>query len=701
MKKTKLFALLFVLLACFFTTATYAVPAYPGLITVKQKDGSSITIQVHGDEYFHYTTTSDGYFVAQKEGVYYYADMAFNGEIYVSKVKANNVGSRTKSERAFLSTKSPSTTMAALQGIASAKRASRMDTMQKAFPTDGVKKGVVILVNFKDVKFTDEATAKTRYSNLLNQKGYSENGGTGSAFDFYHDNSMGKFSPQFDIYGPVTLTNNMAFYGGNDSSGDDVGPRQFASDAAAAAAAAGVDFSQYDEDGDGYIDMIFFYYAGHNEAEGGPDDSIWPHKWSVSTGASYNGKIFSTYACTSELKGSDGTVMCGIGTFAHEFGHVLGLQDTYDTDGATGGRSSGMSKYDIMTSGNYNNEGRTPPFYPAFQRYQLGWIEPIEINENKEYKLEHIAKNQAYIIPTSVENEYFMLENRWGANPMTRNWDKYILADPDDIEGMMITHIDKSNNMAGDKSASERWRRNGPNNNTSHECAIPIFANGTKSFFNDRGYTILSQIRDVLYGIPVREFGSSSNPAAIDWSGKALNVNLKNIRVENGIVYFTNEMDMLQTVAYTNGIALKWISVATEYKVSWKEKGSADSYKEQILTNKQFNISGLESDKTYEVKVEMKQGEGYVLVEKEDVKTLVISKDLSPKIIFEYEQNAGKAIFSPILHNANASSVKWFLNGEVLKVEDAKVLTSGVYTVKCEMTVDGKKEFIVKLINVN
>ncbi len=51
----------------------YAVRALPRAVTVTQADGTTLTIRVHGDENFHYTTTSDGYLITQKDGIYYYA----------------------------------------------------------------------------------------------------------------------------------------------------------------------------------------------------------------------------------------------------------------------------------------------------------------------------------------------------------------------------------------------------------------------------------------------------------------------------------------------------------------------------------------------------------------------------------------------------------------------------------------------------
>ena len=129
--------------------------------------------------------------------------------------------------------------------------------------------------------------------------------GTGSARDYFGDNSMGAFQPQFDVYGPYDLPNNMAYYGGN-SGGSDKNPRQMIIDACTLASNAGVDFTQYDTDNDGYVDNVFVYYAGYNEAEGASSNTIWPHRWVLAnTSTKFNGKIVYDYACTSRIKRYD------------------------------------------------------------------------------------------------------------------------------------------------------------------------------------------------------------------------------------------------------------------------------------------------------------------------------------------------------------------------------------------------------------
>ena len=99
------------------------------------------------------------------------------------------------------------------------------------------------MVNFSDVSFV-VPNAQDAFSRLLNQENYSDNGGTGSAKDYFRAASYGQFSPQFDVVGPYTLPNTMAYYGANDASDNDVKPAYMVVDACSIAN-NDVDFTQY------------------------------------------------------------------------------------------------------------------------------------------------------------------------------------------------------------------------------------------------------------------------------------------------------------------------------------------------------------------------------------------------------------------------------------------------------------------------
>ena len=241
-------------------------------------------------------------------------------------------------------------------------------------PAPANRHGIVILAQFKDLKFQ---FTRDNFVSMLTQNGYSYNGADGSAVDYFND--------QFRL------------------------------------ADAEIDFSLYDDDGDGEVDNVFVFFAGGDEAEYAGDDRIWSHAWYVRDGAKINltldGKVINRYACTSELTRLDFTNydMAGIGTFCHEFSHTLGLMDYYDTDyEGSGGQAEALwTTTALMDAGNGNNFGNTPPNYNAIDRECVGTTLPETITEEGTYTLEPIQNSGKYYrIDTDTEDEYFLLECR-------------------------------------------------------------------------------------------------------------------------------------------------------------------------------------------------------------------------------------------------------------------------------------------------
>ena len=447
-------SIIFTLLILLFIQPTIkAVPAYPFPIKITQPDGSIITIRLRGDESFHYKSTLDGYpLIPNDKGILTYAQQDSNGYLVSTNVKASEINTRSAEEKKLIgglktSITKRQTAVSTRFLAPAASSTSSGSVIQKAYPLSGTPKSLVILVNFSDKSFVT-STPQTAFTNLLNQDGYSTNSGTGSANNYFKDNSMGVFNPQFDVVGPFTLPNNMAFYGANTggTAGNDTNPQQMVVDACTLAAASGVDFSKYDTDGNGVVDNVFIYYAGYNEAEGGLANSIWPHRYGIYPKSMYgingnypgtiasvtfNGKRVEGYACTSELRGNSGFNMCGIGTFCHEFGHVLGLDDMYVTD-ATIPDHYTLSYWDIMDAGPYLNSGRTPPSYSAYERFYLNWMTPNELKTAQIVTLDTLTKsNKAYLISQTGNHnlnganpnqlEFFLLENR-----KNKGWDTYL-----------------------------------------------------------------------------------------------------------------------------------------------------------------------------------------------------------------------------------------------------------------------------------
>ncbi len=457
----KIFAIAIAALCC--CVSTLAVPAYPGWRSYTQPDGSVIRIRLHGDEFCHWTTDASGQTVAlDADGFYRPVSEA---QLNARRIKARAARAEANARRRYAPAKA---------GVAS-----------------GQKHFLVILVEFSDVHFSS-STANADFTAMLNDNNYSVNGGTGSARDYYYDNSGGAFEPIFDVYGPVRLDNNQAYYGGNDSNDNDLRP-EYAVKEGCQSLNSSIDFSIYDNDNDGEVDLVFMYYAGRGEADGGSEDCIWPHQWeftSAGISLTLDGKKINKYACSNEIvEYSDGLKMCGIGTACHEFGHAMGLPDFYDTDYTTNGEAGGLYEYSTMCSGSYNNEGRTPPYFNIEERILLGWQQPSiikEFGQSGTYTLTSVSGNVAYKTLTDMDGEYFVYECR-----SKTGWDAYI---PE--AGLIVYHVDKSSrkvSISGVNSsvtASSLWNNwsqyNSINENGSHPCFYVVPA-GSQTSLNYTG----------------------------------------------------------------------------------------------------------------------------------------------------------------------------------------------------------------------
>ena len=407
MKKLTLSLILLLL-----TLSTFAVPAYRGWQTKSQPDGTTIQVRLIGDEFHHY-----------------WQDQAGN------VVKCDSLGYW----RVVESQPTPATIKARRQ--ASAMLQSRP---QKAVGSVNLApRGLVILVNFSNSKFA-AANTQVAMNDLMNSSSYTHNGATGSVRQFFSDQSDGQYTPEFDVIGPVTLTNNVAHYGGNDAGGDDLLPGDMVVEACSIANASyGVDFTQYDNDGDGEVDFVYIIYAGKGEADGGAEETIWPHNWSLdaarywnncsytTTQSRFDGKYINNYACSGELSGAGART--GIGTIAHEFGHVIGLPDLYDIDyGQNYEDEATPGAWHIMDGGSYNNDGKTPPNYTIYDKYFLGWKTPTNPGTTAQTLTLKAAGTDGYnayqittsgnslLAATSTTTAYY-IENR-----QQSGWDKHL-----------------------------------------------------------------------------------------------------------------------------------------------------------------------------------------------------------------------------------------------------------------------------------
>lgn len=417
----------------------YAIVAPKTPIQYTQPDGTVITLQMHGDEFHHWVTS--GGRVVQMDADGFYRPCATAASVTPDMLERRRQA-------------------AALWEKARAGSAI----------SQGRKKFLVLLVEFSDLKFATEG-ANSLFDDLLNKDGYSHEGSKGSVHDYYFNNSNGKFDPDYDVVGPVTLDKSYKYYGGNNAGGNDTHPEEALYDACVKID-GDIDFSVYDNDRDGYVDNVFFFYAGYGEAQGGGDDTIWPHSWSLQYSSNYkvranrfDGVKVGSYACASELMGYSGTSIDGIGTFCHEFGHVLGLPDFYDTDYSENGTAALTPDfYSLMSSGSYNDNSHRPPYLSYYERVMLGWADEHTVAAG-EYVLRGVEHDDGYVLLTDNPGERFYIEYR----DMT-GWDLPLKSYIGYPQALLVYHLDQSQNKVSRYTAAALWGANMVNCFASHPC---------------------------------------------------------------------------------------------------------------------------------------------------------------------------------------------------------------------------------------
>ena len=525
MKKILLMSLL---MLC--TTLLWAVPARRTTRLVEQPDGTTLALMMRGDERFHYLVTVDGVPVVRHEGAYYYA--LFDAEGFeASEHLAHDVEERTPEEQTFVESLPDMQQVATTLMRRVPRRGAATRAAQGEVPTTGEVQVPILLVQYADVKFS---SSKSQMEELANGKNGVVEKGTGSIRQFFIDQSDGQFLPIFDVIGPITLKNNMEYYGANDDEGFDLRPQKMAEEASRQAYAEwGVDFKRYDNNNDGYVDFLYIIYAGYGEASY-PDvleNTIWPHQWTLDKPLMLGGVNVQQYACSNELIGYRGTTLAGIGTFCHEFSHCLGLPDFYDT--SSDGTTFGMNAWSIMDYGCYNNDGYTPCGYNAYEKDCIGWKSLVELKESKHVTLKPLSEGgEAYkIINDANPNEFYVVEH-----VDQKGWNKYAPA-----SGMMVLHVDYDEGV---------WYNNKVNIDPNHRRMTIIPADGR---LDDR-----TLAGDVYPGtVKNRSLTAISHPAAKVYTGGYMNKDITDIAQGNGVTTFTFQQPEPQDGFTLNGVTYR------------------------------------------------------------------------------------------------------------------------------------------------
>lgn len=486
----KLYLMLSMLFA--FGAAANAVPAKKLQKVITLTNGTQVSVELRGDEYLSWWEGTDGtaYRATADDTVFEAFDLEAQKPAAAARRARAEQGRVARLARVKNSLKGADDKMRGLGG--------------DHITYKGVKKGLVVLVDFKNKKFADGHDLEY-YKNVINGKDFSdeEEGYVGSVRDYFLAQSNGQFELDFDVVGPVTMSKNSGYYGNDGAYQKDEKVYEMIKEACDGIQDK-VNLKDYDWDGDGEADQVFFLYAGLGQASGGSPGTIWPHEselryWPCGVLSYPTGKI-NTYACANELQpetqGSSRYISAGIGTICHEFSHCLGFADMYDT---TGGGGYGMSVFDVMDQGSYNGNGFVPCNYTAFERIYAGWVEAIELESPATVKdMKSVSDYGRPFIMYNYKNtnEYFLLENR-----QNTGWDKGLYGS----NGLLIVHVNY---------VPSRWANNSVNaSNEKIQCCTVVNADGSRE---NTQYSLQGDLYPYeVKGVTMNdEFTDESEPAA-------------------------------------------------------------------------------------------------------------------------------------------------------------------------------------------
>ncbi|MFC2265708.1 MAG: M6 family metalloprotease domain-containing protein, partial [Prevotella conceptionensis] len=454
MKKT---VLILITLLCHL--ASHASKGWPYPITVSQPDGTQLTVRINGDADFNWVSTLDGVVLKQEGNGYYVANIDTNGMLSSSGTLAHDADKRSSAEqslckkqdvKAFLTVNTRPERLAATRGFGGKGSTS-------FFPHTGSPRAIVLLVQFANRPFkVQPRKAFNQYLNSMADKhqdfGNAENRNTGSVKRYFSDMSGGKFKPQFDLYGPITMPKNAAYYGEGSSSMERY--RELVSEACTMMDDS-LDFSKYDADKDGNIDLVYIIYAGYGESVSSIDSTLWPKAFVCGTDIKKDGKYVRLAGISNELNGhpdvhyssTSGLLINGVGLFCHEFSHCMGLPDFYptvspqwttanDKQDFDAYDNQGMEEWDVMDNGIYLYNGYSPTAYTAWEREKMGWLTIETLTKEGKVELKSIDEGgKAYRIKNDKNtsgNEYYIVENI-----QAKGWNKKLPA-----SGMMVSHVE-------------------------------------------------------------------------------------------------------------------------------------------------------------------------------------------------------------------------------------------------------------------
>lgn len=526
----------------------FAAKAYPGIVTVTQSDGTELNVRIYGDEHFNWLTTEDGVLLVQEGNNYYIAETTSYGTLKATNYIAHNANKRVPAEIKAIKKQDLSRFRSyAIKKASPAKAMGTGNSGVKYFPHSGSPKALVILVEFSDTPFQSGEKAKNVFEHFLKGKaednlpdGYEAYTGSyknknnlrnkGSVSDYFYDMSKGTYTPQFDVVGPYKLNQPSLYYGKGENDNTYALVRD-----ACKAADKDVDFSRYDADGDGMVDLVYIIYAGYPASMSGNPNDIWP-KSGPGNGSfgTYDGKKVCRYGVHAELNfgrelnQKNGFLLSGIGLFCHEFSHTLGLPDLYPTVDASKVDNQNPEMWDLMDGGEYTyNGGYCPTPYSPWEMDAMGWATPIEQSDEKQtVTLKSYGKERVAYKIKGENNEYLLLQNiqigGW--------WTGVALVYK---TGMLVWRIDYNNK---DVNLFDN-----PNNTIGKPKVMIVPADGyVISDYNhgDGKQWTDAEYKSSLQGDPFPGKGNITQLLSVTLNNSTLEKPIYNIKEENGVITF-------------------------------------------------------------------------------------------------------------------------------------------------------------------
>ena len=420
---------------CLSSIGVWGAKANSIPVQVRQSDGTTITVILRGDEHINWYTTLDGVLLVQAtDNSYYVGKVTKDGRLIATQQLAHEAAWRSNAETNLISKQDKDKFYTYVSKVAEQSENSYNNrpltriTVDSGcdgvpyFPHTGSPKALVILAEFADTTFTIQNT-KPVFTNYLMNEGhftetaYAQNRNYKGVRGYFKDCSYGQFTPTFDVVGPVKLPKPQTVYG----AGRNDRPDLLLEDACSAVDNI-VDFSQYDANGDGLVDLVYIIYAGHSaNTSGNKETDIWPKSGTISISKTFDGKSIGRYGVSNELAGRENkkkekAEINGIGLFCHEFSHTLGLPDIYARQGSAAADqdNQGMEFWDLMDGGTEVQGGRVPSPYLAWEREAMGWMTIDELTSDQQVtdlkSLENGGK--AYkILNKNVANEFIVLQS--------------------------------------------------------------------------------------------------------------------------------------------------------------------------------------------------------------------------------------------------------------------------------------------------